>query len=67
MFNLFKPKKIYCVRWATSDTSYSTYQDIVSAKDIAQAWNKVKSRVSNADYCISITDRKSTRLNSSHS
>lgn len=56
MFNLFKPKKVYCVRWAWSDGIPN--QDIICARDVAQAWKKLKIDHPFAIYCFSITEIK---------
>jgi hypothetical protein len=58
MFNLFKPKKIYCVRWAWVDDGIPN-QDIIRARDIAHAWTKLKRKHPYAAYCYSITEIKS--------
>lgn len=57
MFNLFKPKKVYCVRWAWMDGV--PRQDILSARDTAHAWKKLKREHPFAVYCFSITEIKS--------
>ncbi len=57
MFKLFKrkPKKIYCVRWKDEDKDIC--QDIVRAKDIAEAWATVKNEHGwRAIACLSITE-----------
>lgn len=56
MFNLFKPKKVYCVRWAWADGSLQ--QDIIRARDTAHAWAKIKGEHPLAGYCYSITEIK---------
>ncbi len=59
MFNLFKPKpkKVYCVKYMYSSAG-CTYQDIVTAVDVAHAWNKVCRRHLGAEVCLSITEIK---------
>lgn len=57
MKNLFKPKKVYCVRWAWPDGRLK--QDIICARDVAHAWRKLKREHSCATYCYSITEIKS--------
>ena len=55
MFNLFKPKKTYCMVY--KDFYENRYRDIVRAKNIVDAWNKAKNRsIIRTDYCISITE-----------
>lgn len=56
MFNWFKPKKVYCVKYKYFAYG-NLYQDIVTAVDVADAWNKVHKRTHGAaDVCISITE-----------
>lgn len=57
MFNLFKPKKVYCVRYKYFATG-NLYQDIVTAVDAPDAWNKVRRRNRGAELCLSITEIK---------
>ena len=57
MFNLFKPEKVYCVRWAWCDRTPN--QDIICARDTAHAWRKLKREHPFAVYCFSITEIKS--------
>ena len=57
MFNLFKPKKVYCVRWGYNIKNVN--QDIICARDTAHAWRKLKREHPCALYCFSITEIKS--------
>ena len=57
MFNLFKPNKVYCVRWSWGCGDCN--QDIVCARDVAHAWRKLKREHPFAVYCFSITEIKS--------
>ena len=58
MFNLFKPKKLYCVKYMLTRGGWE-YQDVVSACDVAHAWNKVRRRNLGAQVCLSIVEIKS--------
>jgi hypothetical protein len=55
MFNLFKPKKVYCVKYMYTSVG-CTYQEIVTAVDVAHAWDKVRRRHWGAEVCLSITE-----------
>lgn len=61
MFRWFKPKKVYCVRWAWS--SGNVNQDIICARDVAHAWRKLKREHPFAVYCYSITEIKPEGFN----
>ena len=61
MFDLFKPKKIYCVRWGWYDKWPN--QEIIYARDVAQAWKKLKREHPHAVYCFSITEIKPEEFN----
>lgn len=55
MFNLFKRKKLYKVVWET--VIGDTRQDIISARDPAHAWKKIKKDYPfSAWSCVSITE-----------
>ena len=59
MINLFKPKKLYCVRWKWDNFSeYALNQTIVKARDVADAWKKLKNEHPLAEYCHSIVEIK---------
>ncbi len=65
MFKWIKTKftKIYCVRWINEDEN--TCQDIVRAKDIAEAWDIIKRKYGwRALYCISIVEIEPEEFNS---
>lgn len=58
MFNLFKPKKLYCVRFSWFEDD-AIKQEIVKAKDIVDAWEQIKRKHgTTANFCHSITEIK---------
>lgn len=57
MLNLFKPKKIYSIKWGYNFGDVN--HDIISARDIAHAWKKLKREHPCALYCFSVTEIKS--------
>ena len=58
MINLFRPKKLYCVRFSWFEDD-AIKQEIVKAKDVVGAWNQIKRRHgATANFCYSIIEIK---------
>ena len=50
---LYKPKKTYCVVWSYDSQKDCSYTEWVKARDIVEAWNKVRKK-----HCMEINCRK---------
>ena len=58
MFNLFRPKKLYCVRFSWFENDFIK-QELVRAKDVVDAWERIKRKHgTTANFCYSVTEVK---------
>ena len=65
MFNLFRKKKLYCVRfsWFEKDP---IKQEIVKAEDVVDAWEQIKRKHGfTANFCHSVIEIKSEEFKGS--
>lgn len=51
---LYKPKKTYCVIWSYDSQTQYSYTEWVKARDMAEAWNKVRKQHGIAINCRKI-------------